>query len=68
LGGIADQFSVTTEQIQKWNGLRNGHVGRGMLLRIYTVGGGMPETHTARNSPKTRRNKPVGGNGSQSKP
>jgi membrane-bound lytic murein transglycosylase D len=58
LGGIADQFSVTSEQIQKWNGLKNGHVGRGMLLRIYTVGG-VPETHTVRSSSKAHRKKPA---------
>ncbi|HTZ49767.1 MAG TPA: transglycosylase SLT domain-containing protein [Verrucomicrobiae bacterium] len=46
LGGIADQFSVTSEQVEKWNGLKTGKVSRGMVLRIYTVGGG-PETHPA---------------------
>jgi membrane-bound lytic murein transglycosylase D len=49
LGGIADQFSVTSEQIRKWNGLRSGKVSRGMLLRIYTVGGA-PEAHTVKSS------------------
>jgi len=68
LGGIADQFSVTTEQIQKWNGLRSGHVGRGMLLRIYTVGGGVPETHTVRSSSKTHRRKPARAAAGQAKP
>src|SRR5215471_2194001 len=70
LGGIADQFSVTGEQIQKWNGLKNGRVSRGMLLRIYTVGG-VPETHTVRSSSasRARRKKPTaGGNQSQAKP
>ena len=42
LGGIADQFSVTREQVRKWNGLKSGKVSRGMVLRIYTVGA--PET------------------------
>jgi LysM repeat protein len=41
LGGVADQFSVTSEDIRKWNGLKSGKVSRGMVLRIYTVGGGM---------------------------
>ena len=69
LGGIADQFSVTSEQIQKWNGLKSARVSRGMLLRIYTVGG-MPETHTVRSSAsRAHRKKPTaGGNGSQAKP
>jgi membrane-bound lytic murein transglycosylase D len=42
LGGIADQFSVTDEQVRKWNGLKSNKVNRGMVLRIYTVGS--PET------------------------
>jgi membrane-bound lytic murein transglycosylase D len=44
LGGIADQFSVSDEQVRKWNGLKGGKVSRGMVLRIYTVGGA-PESH-----------------------
>jgi membrane-bound lytic murein transglycosylase D len=56
LGGIADQFSVTDEQVRKWNGLKSGKVSRGMVLRIYTIGGGLPETktvhHTAKHNPK----------------
>jgi membrane-bound lytic murein transglycosylase D len=39
LGGIADQFSVEPEQIRKWNGLKSPRVSRGMMLRVYTVGG-----------------------------
>jgi membrane-bound lytic murein transglycosylase D len=57
LGGIADQFSVTSEQVRKWNGLKSGKVSRGMVLRIYTVGGA-PETravhHTVKSSPKKK--------------
>jgi len=49
LGGIADQFSVTDEQVRKWNGLKSGKVSRGMVLRIYTVGGA-PETHPVRHT------------------
>jgi membrane-bound lytic murein transglycosylase D len=51
LGGVADQFSVTSEQIRKWNGLKSGKVSRGMVLRIYTVGGS-PETHTVQHTSK----------------
>ena len=51
LGGVADQFSVTSEDIRKWNGLKTAKVNRGMVLRIYTVGGA-PETHTASASQK----------------
>src|SRR6266478_3869317 len=43
LGGIADQFSVSPEELRKWNGLKTGRVGRGMVLRVYTIGGA-PET------------------------
>jgi membrane-bound lytic murein transglycosylase D len=49
LGGIADQFSVTSEDVRKWNGLKTGKVSRGMVLRIYTVGG-PPETRTVKHS------------------
>jgi membrane-bound lytic murein transglycosylase D len=54
IGGIADQFSVTAEQIQKWNGLKGGKVKRGMVLRIYTVGG-MPELHTVKSAAKSHK-------------
>lgn len=57
LGGIADQFSVTSDQVRKWNGLKTGKVSRGMVLRIYTVGG-PPETrtvhHTKKSSPQKK--------------
>ena len=49
LGGIADQFSVTSEQVRKWNGLKSGKVSRGMVLRIYTVGGAAGDAHGAPN-------------------
>ena len=44
LAGIADRFSVNSEDVRKWNRLRSNHVSRGMVLRIYTIGGA-PETH-----------------------
>jgi membrane-bound lytic murein transglycosylase D len=46
LGGIADQFSVTTEELRKWNALKSARVSRGMILRIYTIGGA-PEARPA---------------------
>jgi len=46
LGGIADQFSVSTDQLRKWNALKSGRVSRGMVLRVYTVGGA-PEARPA---------------------
>jgi membrane-bound lytic murein transglycosylase D len=60
LGGIADQFSVTDEQVRKWNGLKSGKVSRGMVLRIYTVGGG-PETKTVRQTSTKRSTKKSSG-------
>jgi membrane-bound lytic murein transglycosylase D len=53
LGGIADQFSVTSEDLRKWNGLKATKVNRGMVLRIYTVGGPM-ETHPVRHTRSTK--------------
>ena len=47
LGGIADQFSVSPEQIRKWNGLKAAKVSRGMVLRVYTIGGA-PEASPSR--------------------
>jgi len=45
--------------VRKWNGLKTGHVSRGMVLRIYTVGGG-PETHTVQHTAKrSLKKKPV---------
>jgi len=63
LGGIADQFSVTTAQIQKWNGLKSGKVSRGMVLRIYTVGG-VPEARTVKSSAHSHHKTAAGGGGS----
>lgn len=53
LAGIADQFSVTSQELAKWNGLKSNKVNRGMVLRIYTVGG-MPETRAVKSSTKHR--------------
>jgi membrane-bound lytic murein transglycosylase D len=64
LGGIADQFSVTDEQVRKWNGLKSGKVSRGMVLRIYTVGGG-PETRTVHQSSKRTPKKKSAGSTTQ---
>jgi membrane-bound lytic murein transglycosylase D len=47
LGGIADQFSVNPEEIRKWNGLKTAKVSRGMVLRVYTLGGA-PEVTVVR--------------------
>lgn len=54
VSGIADQFSVTSDQIRKWNGLKSAKVSRGMVLRIYTVGGA-PEARTVHRSAKSKK-------------
>jgi len=57
LGGIADRFSVPTEDVRKWNHMNTNHVSRGMVLRIYTVGGApeiAPEHSRSKTSSKAR--------------
>src|SRR5580658_682225 len=53
--GIADRFSVEADDVRKWNRLKTNHVGRGMVLRIYTMGGA-PEANPAhsRTAPKKK--------------
>jgi membrane-bound lytic murein transglycosylase D len=58
LGGIADRFSVDAEDIRKWNRLKSNHVGRGMVLRIYTIGGA-PEASPVRARSKTKKKSPA---------
>src|SRR5467141_2175841 len=45
--GIADRFSVSADDLRKWNRLKANKVSRGMVLRIYTLGGA-PESSPAR--------------------
>jgi len=54
LGGIADRFSVDTEDVRKWNRMKTHHVSRGMVLRIYTLGGA-PEAAPARHRTKSKK-------------
>src|SRR5262249_25550101 len=54
LGGIADRFSIDPDDIRKWNHLKSNRVGRGMVLRIYTLGGA-PEAGPSRS--KTSKKK-----------
>src|SRR5713101_4982133 len=54
LGGIADRFSVDSEDVRKWNRLRSNRVSRGMVLRIYTLGGGL-QAFPARARSKSKR-------------
>jgi membrane-bound lytic murein transglycosylase D len=47
LTGIAEKFSVPAGDVRKWNHMKTNHVARGMVLRIYTIGGA-PEAYPAR--------------------
>ncbi len=62
LEGIADRFSVSPQDVRKWNRLKSNRVGRGMVLRIYTIGG-MPETSPmhARSRSKKKASTPSSG-------
>ena len=42
LDGIAEQFSVTVEDLRRWNGLHGNAAPKGARLRIY-AGGGPPQ-------------------------
>ena len=52
--GIADRYSVSPDDVRKWNRLKSNHVGRGMVLRIYTLGGA-PEARPARARAKSKK-------------
>jgi membrane-bound lytic murein transglycosylase D len=52
--GIADRFSVDSEDVRKWNHLKSNKVGRGMVLRIYTLGGA-PEASPAQAHAKPKK-------------
>ncbi|MGB2592785.1 MAG: transglycosylase SLT domain-containing protein [Candidatus Acidiferrum sp.] len=52
LNGVADRFSVPAEDLRKWNHMTTNRVSRGMVLRIYTVGG-LPEPTPVRRHTKT---------------
>jgi Soluble lytic murein transglycosylase and related regulatory proteins (some contain LysM/invasin domains) len=59
LGGIADQFSVSPEQVRKWNGLKSARVSRGMVLRVYTIGGAPEAVRTRKRSTGKKKNPTV---------
>jgi membrane-bound lytic murein transglycosylase D len=54
LSGIADQFSVSTDQLRKWNALKSARVSRGMVLRVYTIGGA-PEARPVRSRASSKK-------------
>ena len=55
LGGIADQFSVSTDELRKWNSLKAGHVSRGMVLRVYTIGGALEARPALKKTPTRKK-------------
>src|SRR5579859_1035601 len=52
--GIADRYSVSPEDVRKWNRMKSNHVSRGMVLRIYTLGGA-PEARPTRAHAKPKK-------------
>src|SRR5438067_1915037 len=55
LAGIADHFNVNPEDVRKWNRLKSNRVSRGMVLRIYTIGGAPePYRRSARSRSKRK--------------
>jgi len=50
LDGIAEQFSVTVEDLKRWNGLHGNSAPKGARLRIY-AGGGPPTAHPKSKTP-----------------
>jgi membrane-bound lytic murein transglycosylase D len=52
--GIADRFSVESDDLKKWNRLKTNHVNRGMVLRIYTFGSA-PESKPARSRSTSKK-------------
>ena len=65
--GIADRYSVSAEDVRKWNRLKTNHVSRGMVLRIYTLGGA-PEPTRARARTKSKKPSRPATNVAQSSP
>ena len=55
LAGIADRYSVMLEEVRRWNHLPSSRVSRGMVLRIYTLGGGPEIAPAARARKPTKR-------------
>src|ERR1700731_3608172 len=52
--GIADRYSVSSDDVRKWNRLKSNHVSRGMVLRIYTLGGA-PEARPVRARSRSKK-------------
>ncbi len=52
--GIADRFGVRADDLRKWNRLKANKVSRGMVLRVYTLGGAH-ETSSARARSRSKK-------------
>jgi len=52
--GIADRYAVSADDLRKWNHLKSNRVSRGMVLRIYSLGGA-PEGRPARTRSKGKK-------------
>jgi membrane-bound lytic murein transglycosylase D len=52
--GIAERFSVSADDLRKWNHLKSNKVSRGMVLRVYTVGGA-PEASPSRTRSRSKK-------------
>jgi membrane-bound lytic murein transglycosylase D len=52
--GIADRYNVSADDLRKWNRLKANRVSRGMVLRIYALGGAA-ETSPRRARPRSRK-------------
>ena len=65
--GIADRYNVSSDDVRKWNHLRSNHVGRGMVLRIYTLAGA-PEARPARARTKSKKTSRPATNVAQTSP
>jgi membrane-bound lytic murein transglycosylase D len=59
LTGIAEQFSVTTSDIRRWNHIRGNAVPRGSHLRIYEGGDPSTTPHAAADRPSHGKTKTV---------
>jgi len=52
--GIADRYNVSADDLRKWNHLKSNRVSRGMVLRIYSLGGAA-EARPARARSKAKK-------------
>jgi membrane-bound lytic murein transglycosylase D len=65
--GIADRYNVSADDLRKWNRLKANRVNRGMVLRIYTLGG-TPEARPAGARSKTKKSSRAATNVAQASP